>query len=157
MMAEVQESVEVNVPLQTAYNQWTQFEEFPRFMEGVESVKQLDDTRLHWVAEIGGKRHEWDAEITHQEPDRRVAWRSVDGKYNSGQVTFKEAGPDRTIIEVEMMYDPEGLVESLGSSIGVDDRRVKGDLKRFKELIETRDRESGSWRGEIQKGDVKSG
>ena len=156
-MAEVQESVEVNVPLQTAYNQWTQFEEFPQFMEGVESVKQLDDTRLHWVAEIGGKRHEWDAEITQQEPDRRVAWRSVDGKYNAGQVTFKEAGPDRTIIDVEMMYDPEGLLESLGSSIGADDRRVKGDLKRFKELIETRDRESGSWRGEIQKGDVKSG
>ena len=116
-MVEVQESVEVNVPLQTAYNQWTQFEEFPQFMEGVESVKQLDDTRLHWVAEIGGKRHEWDAEITHQEPERRVAWRSVDGKYNSG----------------------------------------KGDLKRFKELIETRGRESGSWRGQIQKGGCQEG
>ena len=86
-----------------------------------------------------------------------MAWRSVDGKYNYGQVTFKEAGPDRTIIDVEMMYEPEGLMESLGSSIGVDDRRVKGDLKRFKELIEKRGRESGSWRGEIQKGDVKSG
>jgi uncharacterized membrane protein len=155
-VAEVQESVEVNVPLRTAYNQWTQFEEFPQFMEGVESVKQLDDTRLHWVAEIGGKRHEWDAEITHQEPDRRVAWRSVDGKYNSGQVTFKEAGPDRTIIDVEMMYDPEGLMESLGSAMGADDRRVKGDLNRFKELIEGRGSESGAWRGEVQKGDVKN-
>ena len=156
-MGSVVKTVDVNVPVRTAYNQWTQFESFPHFMEGVQEVKQLDDTRLHWVAEIGGKRHEWDAEITQQAPDRRVAWRSVDGKYNSGQVTFKEAGPDRTIIDVEMIYDHEGLLESLGSSIGADDRRVKGDLKRFKELIERRGRESGSWRGEVQKGNVKSG
>jgi uncharacterized membrane protein len=155
-MATVKESIDVDVPIQTAYNQWTQFEEFPSFMEGVEAVKQTDDTHLHWSAEIGGKRHEWDAEITNQEPDRRVAWRARDGKYNSGEVTFEPQGADRTRINVEMTYDAEGLKESLGSAVGADDRRVKGDLKRFKELIESRGVESGAWRGEVHQGDVRS-
>ena len=155
-MASVRESIEVEAPLQTVYNQWTQFEEFPRFMEGVKSVKQLDDTHLHWVAEIGGKEHAWDAEITHQEPDRRIAWRARDGKYVSGDVTFEPAGADRTEVTVEMTYDHEGLLEAVGSALGFDDRRVKGDLKRFKELVESRGRETGAWRGEVHRGEVTS-
>jgi uncharacterized membrane protein len=153
-MASVNESIEVSVPVSMAYNQWTQFEEFPSFMEGVESVRQLDDRRLHWTAEIAGKRHEWDAEITNQDPDRRVAWRARDGKYNSGEVTFEPLDANRTRINVAMTYDAEGLVESLGSALGADDRRVKGDLKRFKEFIESRGAESGSWRGEVHQGEV---
>ena len=155
-MASVRESIEVEAPLQTVYNQWTQFEEFPRFMEGVQSVKQVDDTHLHWVAEIGGKEHAWDAEISHQEPDRRIAWRSRDGKYVSGDVTFEALGPDRTVVTVEMTYDHEGLLEAVGSALGFDDRRVKGDLKRFKELVESRGRETGAWRGEVHEGEVTS-
>ena len=149
-MASVSESIDVDVPVSTAYNQWTQFEDFPKFMEGVESVTQLDDTHLRWVAEIGGQRHEWQAEITQQEPDRTVAWRSVDGKDNSGTVTFQQLEPNRTRVNVEMSYEPEGLKEQLGSAVGIDDRRVKGDLKRFKELIESRGVETGAWRGEVQ-------
>ena len=151
-MSRFEHTIDVDVPVQTAYNQWTQFEEFPSFMEGVESVRQTDDTHLHWSAEIGGTRHEWDAEITNQEPDRRVAWRARDGKYNSGEVTFEPQGADRTRINVEMTYDAEGLKESLGSAVGADDRRVKGDLKRFKELIESRGTASGAWRGEVPAG-----
>jgi uncharacterized membrane protein len=151
-MAEVQESIEVNVPVSTAYNQWTQFETFPQFMEGVESVTQTDDTHLHWVAEFGGKRHEWDAEIVEQVPDKRVAWRSVDGKGIGGAVTFTPLGADSTRIEVELNWETEGLVESLGSALGADDRRVKGDLARFKELIESQGVETGAWRGEVHAG-----
>ena len=155
-MATVRESIDVDVPVRTAYNQWTQFEEFPKFMEGVESVQQLDDTHLRWVAEIGGQRHEWEAEITHQEPDRRVAWRSREGKYVSGDVTFSPVVPDRARIDVEFTYDTEGLTETLGSALGADDRRVRGDLERFKELIESRGVETGAWRGEVHKGEVTS-
>jgi uncharacterized membrane protein len=152
-MAEVHESIEVNVPVSTAYNQWTQFETFPRFMEGVESVTQIDDTRLHWVAEFGGKRHEWDAEIVEQVPDQRVAWRSIDGKGVDGVVTFTPLGPDSTRIEVELSWETEGMLESLGSALGADDRRVKGDLDRFKELIESQGVETGAWRGEVHAGE----
>jgi uncharacterized membrane protein len=153
-LATVKESIEVEVPLRTAYNQWTQFEQFPQFMDGVESVRQLDDTHLHWAAEVGGKRQEWDAEITQQEPDRRIAWRARDGKYISGEVRFEPHGEDRTQIDVEFTYDAEGLAESLGSAVGLDDRRVKGDLKRFKEFVESRGSESGGWRGEVRQSDV---
>ncbi len=153
-MAKVEQSIEVNVPVQTAYNQWTQFEDFPQFMEGVESVTQIDETHLRWVAEVGGKRHEWEAEITDQQPDQRIAWRATDGKDNAGAVTFQSLGGDQTRIDVEMSYDTEGVVEALGSAIGADDRRVKGDLERFKELIESRGIESGAWRGEVREGDV---
>ena len=153
-MADVNETIEVDVPVSTAYNQWTQFEEFPQFMEGVESVTQLDDTHLRWVAEVAGKRHEWEAEITHQEPDRLVAWRATDGKDNAGRVTFESLDGDRTRIDVEMSYEPEGLTERLGSVVGVDDRRVKGDLERFKELIESRGTETGAWRGEVREGET---
>jgi uncharacterized membrane protein len=151
-MARTEESIDVNVPVTTAYNQWTQFEEFPRFMEGVESVTQLDDTHLRWVAEIGGKRHEWEAEITDQEPDRRVAWRALEGHYTSGTVTFESLGDNQTRINVVMEHEPEGLTETLGSAVGVDSRRVKGDLERFEELIQSRGVESGAWRGEVDQG-----
>ena len=153
-MASVSESIEVDVPVSVAYNQWTQFEDFPSFMEAVESVRQLDDTHLRWIAEIGGKRHEWEAEITHQEPDLRVAWRAREGKYNSGEVTFEPLEANRTRIDVEMTYDAEGLTESLGSALGADSRRVKGDLKRFRELVESRGIETGAWRGEVHHGEV---
>jgi uncharacterized membrane protein len=151
-MAEVKETIEGNVPVSTAYNQWTQFEEFPQFMENVESVTQLDDTHLRWVAEIGGKREEWKAEITHQEPDRVVAWRSIEGRENSGRVEFEPLGPDRTKIDVTMTWEPEGLVEAAADKIGVSDRAVKVDLEHFKELIESRGAETGAWRGGVVEG-----
>jgi uncharacterized membrane protein len=151
-MARVEESVEVNVPVSTAYNQWTQFEEFPKFMEGVESVTQIDDTHLRWVAEIGGQRHQWEAEIVEQKPDQRIAWRALDGHYNSGTVIFDPIDGNRTRITVVMEHETEGVVETLGSALGADSRRVKGDVERFKELIEARGVESGAWRGEVEQG-----
>ena len=152
-MARVEESIDLNVPVTTAYNQWTQFEEFPRFMDGVESVKQIDDTHLHWVAEIGGKREEWDAEITHQDPDRKVAWRALDGHFNSGTVTFEPLGDNQTRMKVVIEHETEGLTEALGSAVGADSRKVKGDLERFKEFVESRGTETGAWRGEVQQGE----
>lgn len=149
-MATIEKSIEVNVPLHTAYNQWTQFEEFPRFMEGIKQVTQLDDKHLHWLAEIGGKEEEWDAEIVEQIPDQRIAWRSTSGKLNAGVVTFHYIAPDKTKIMLQMEYDPEGFVEKAGDMLGIVERRVKGDLDRFKEFIETRNIETGAWRGEIQ-------
>jgi uncharacterized membrane protein len=152
-MARVEESIEVNVPVSTAYNQWTQFEEFPEFMEGVESVKQIDDTHLRWVAEIGGQRHEWTAEIVEQKPDKMVAWRALEGHDNSGTVTFEPLDQNRTRINVVMEHETEGLTETLGSALGADSRRVKGDLERFKELVESRGAETGAWRGEVEQGE----
>jgi uncharacterized membrane protein len=146
----IEQSIEVNVPVSTAYNQWTQFEEFPSFMDGIESVTQLDDTHLRWVAEIAGKKHEWKAEITEQKPDERVAWRAEDGKTNAGVVTFHRIDDTKTRIMVQMDWEPEGAVESAGAAVGADDRRVKGDLERFKQLIESRGQESGAWRGEVE-------
>ena len=148
----VKEEIVVDAPLSTTYNQWTQFEEFPRFMEGVEEVRQLDDTRLHWTAKIGGKRAEWDAKILSQEPDRRISWESEDGKQNRGTVTFEEVGPTSTRIRLELTYLSEGVVEQLGSAVGLDRRRVRGDLQRFKEQIEEQGTASGSWRGKIEGG-----
>jgi uncharacterized membrane protein len=152
-MARIEESIDVNVPVSTAYNQWTQFEEFPKFMDGVESVTQLDDTHLRWVAEIGGKRDEWKAEITEQKPDERVAWRATEGRGNSGVVTFHRLGDNETRVTVQMEHETEGLTEALGSALGADTRRVKGDLKRFKELIESLGVETGAWRGEVERGE----
>ena len=151
-MANVAESIVVNVPISTAYNQWTQFEEFPRFMEGVESVGQTDDTHLHWIAEIGGKRREWDAEITEQRPDQVIAWRALDGHYNSGRVGFERVDESSTKVTVEMEHETEGMVEALGSALGSDSRQVSNDLDRFKELVETRGAETGAWRGEVEQG-----
>ena len=149
MTATVKQTIEVQVPIETAYNQWTQFEEFPQFMEGVEEVKQLDDRRLHWVAEFGGERHEWDAEIVEQNPEERVAWRNIDGKDNAGVVTFHKIDDAVTRIAVQMDFAPEGLKEKLGDAIGVPNRRVKADLERFKQFIESRGQETGAWRGEV--------
>ena len=151
-MASVVESIDVNVPLSVAYNQWTQFEDFPRFMEGVKSVSQLDDTHLRWAAEVSGKEHEWKAEITEQRPDERVAWKAIEGHGNSGVVTFHRLSDDETRVTVQLEHETEGMMETLGSALGADSRRVKGDLDRFKELIEGRGVESGAWRGEVEGG-----
>jgi uncharacterized membrane protein len=143
------ESVDVAVPVTVAYNQWTQFEEFPRFMEGVESVTQIDDKTLRWKATIAGKAEEWTAEITEQSPDERVAWASTSGARNAGVVTFHHIDDNTTRVMLQIDYDPQGFVENVGDALGMVDRRMKGDLKRFKEFIESRGMESGAWRGEI--------
>ena len=154
-MATIEESIEVNVPVRTAYNQWTQFEEFPEFMDGVKDVRHLDDTHLHWVVEHNGQEHDFDAEITEQKPDERVAWKTVDGKSHAGVVTFHRLSDDQTKVMVQMDWEPEGMLESLGAAMGSDNRRVKADLERFKELIESRGTESGAWRGEVDQGEVR--
>jgi uncharacterized membrane protein len=151
-MASIKESIDVNVPLRTAYNQWTQFETFPQFMENIESVTQLDDTHLRWVAEIGGERREWEAEIVDQEPDRRIAWEAVGRKGPNGIVTFESKGTAETTITVELDWEPEGAKEKAGAVLGIDSRNVKGDLERFKELIEGQGFETGAWRGEVTQG-----
>ena len=149
-MASVVESIDVKVPVSTAYNQWTQFETFPEFMEGVQSVVQTDDTHLHWVAEIGGAEKEWDAEISEQHADERVAWRSTSGAENAGVATFHRIDDETTRVTLQIDADPEGLVENVGTALGFLDRRVKGDLERFKEFIESRGTETGAWRGEVE-------
>ena len=151
-METVKESIDVAVPVSTAYNQWTQFEEFPKFMDGVESVEQLDDTHLRWVAEVSGERREWQAEIVEQVRDEKVAWRAIDGNGPNGIVTFEPLGADKTLITVEMTYDPEGLKETLGAKVGVDTRQVRQDLERFKQLVEALGQETGAWRGEVHSG-----
>jgi uncharacterized membrane protein len=148
-MATIEESIEVEVPLETAYNQWTQFETFPEFMEGIEQVRQLDDTHLHWVAAVGGNREEWDAEITEQRPDDRIAWTATSGKGNAGVVTFHRIDDATTRVMVQLDWEPEGVTEKIGSTLGMDSRRVQGDLQRFKDLIERRGAETGGWRGEV--------
>jgi uncharacterized membrane protein len=148
----ITESIEVGVPVSTAYNQWTQFEDFPLFMEGVDHVQQLDDSRLHWVATVGGWKAEWNAKILEQHPDREISWISEDGKKTRGRVTFEESGPSRTLIRLSMSYQAEGPVEAVGSTAGLDERRVRGDLERFKEFIESRGAETDGWRGEISAG-----
>ena len=149
-MAQVTETVEVAVPVSTAYNQWTQFEEFPKFMGGVEQVQQLDDTRLRWSAQVAGKREEWDAQITEQRPDQRIAWTATGGKGNAGVVTFEPLGAEQTRVTVQIDWQPEGVAENLGAAIGMDDRQVSKDLDRFKELIEDRGAETGAWRGSVE-------
>ena len=149
-MANIEKSIDVHVPVHTAYNQWTQFEEFPRFMEGVREVRQLDDTRLHWRAEVGGKETEWDAVITEQIPDERVAWTNTSGARNAGVVTFHKIDPQTTRLMLQLDYDPEGAIENIGSALGMVGRRVQGDLERFKEFIEARGSETGAWRGEVR-------
>jgi uncharacterized membrane protein len=151
-MASVEERIEVNVPVRIAYNQWTQFEEFSRFMEGVESVTQLDDTHLRWRAKVGGTAREWTAEIVDQQPDARIEWRATDNDGPHGIVMFSPLDPGRTEVTVRMDYEPEGFKETVGSLAGSDSRRVKGDLERFKEFIEQRQRETGAWRGEVHEG-----
>ncbi len=149
-MARIEETIDVEVPVTTAYNQWTQFEEFPQFMEGIERVEQVDDKHLLWSAEIGGKKEQWRAEITEQHPDHRVAWKAIEGRENAGVVTFHQIDEKNSRVAVQMDWEPDGMVESAGAMVGADSRRVQGDLKRFKELIEGRGEASGAWRGEVE-------
>lgn len=149
-METIEQFIEIDRPVRTVYNQWTQFEDFPAFMEGVKSVRQLDDKRLEWVADIAGKEKSWQAEIFEQEPDKRIAWRSMTGAMNSGRVDFEVLGENRTRIYLRLNYEPEGLVEKAGDALGFVTGRVSGDLKRFKEFIESAPFEPQGWRGEIQ-------
>lgn len=152
MTTKVQKSVVVDAPLSAVYNQWTQFEDFPRFMDGVETVTQLADDRLEWVAEIAGVRRQWIAKILEQVPDRKVAWAAVEGATNAGAVTFDEAGPEQTEVHLELEYEPEGFVESVGDRLNIVERQAAGDLERFKEFVEAHPRASGAWRGLISEG-----
>ena len=156
IMRTIEQSIDVNVPVRTAYNQWTQFEDFPQFMEGVEQVKQLDDQRLHWVAEIAGQKREWEAKITEQEPDQRIAWQAVDGAINAGVVSFHRIDDAQTRVMLQMEVDPDGFAEKAADALGIIEGRVKGDVKRFKEFIESRGTETGAWRGEIKQDNVQS-
>jgi uncharacterized membrane protein len=135
----------------TAYNQWSQFEDFPQFMEGVEEVKQLDDTSLHWKAQIGGQAREWDAKISEQTPDQRIAWTAVDGPYTSGVVTFHKLTDNSSRVTLQMEFEPEGFKEKAADVMGIIRGRVKGDMNRFKDFIEQRGSETGAWRGEVER------
>ena len=150
-MSTVVTSIDVNVPVQTAYNQWTQFEDFPKFMFGVKEVRQLDDRHLHWKAEIGGQEKEWDAEIVEQKPDQRIAWKSVGGTLNEGSITFEPLSQQKSRVQVNIAYEPDGVMETVGDQTGAVTLRVKKDLERFKEFIELRTKETGAWRGEVPK------
>jgi uncharacterized membrane protein len=149
-MSVIEKSIEINVPVRAAYNQWTQFEEFPKFMEGVKQVKQIDDKHLHWKADIGGKEKEWKAEITEQIPDERIAWTSRGGTMNAGVVTFHRLSDSKSKVMLQMEYDPQGVVENVGDAVGVVTQRVQGDLERFKQYIESRGQETGAWRGTVK-------
>jgi hypothetical protein len=152
MSTKVEESIQVDVPVSTAYNQWTQFEDFPHFMGGVTDVHQHDDQRLHWVAEIAGVKREWEATILEQIPDQKIAWAATEGATNAGAVRFEAAGPASTIVHLTLEYEPEGLVEQAGDKLGIVGRQAKSDLQKFKALIEDEGYESGAWRGTIQHG-----
>ena len=149
-MARVEKTVEIERPIRMVYDQWTQFEEFPRFMEGVEEVQQLDEKTLHWRARIGGKTEEWEAEIVQQVPDQAIAWRHTRGAVNSGVVTFVPVDGERTRVSLALDYDPQGFVEKVGDILGVVSRRVEGDLERFKTFLEERVTETGAWRGQVK-------
>jgi hemerythrin superfamily protein len=152
MTTKVRDEVTVDVPVNLAYNQWTQFEEFPQFMDGVLSVDQVTDSRLHWVAEVAGVRREWDAEILEQLPDRKVAWAATDGATNAGAVYFESVEPGRTRVRLELEFEPEGLVEKVGDALGVVERQATNDLARFKSFIEDRNLPTGGWRGQVNPG-----
>ncbi|MCQ4122503.1 SRPBCC family protein [Rhodococcus tibetensis] len=150
-MSTITEAVDVSVPVATAYNQWTQFEEFPRFMEGVEEIRQIDPTHIHWVVSIAGVKREFDATITEQHPDERVAWTSDGGPNHAGVITFHRLDDDKTRVTAQMDVDPEGFVENVADKLGVLGKRVKGDMSRFKEFIESRGTETDAWRGEVDR------
>jgi uncharacterized membrane protein len=145
----VQDSVDVAVPVTTAYNQWTQFESFPEFMSGVEEVRQVTDTRTHWKTKIGGVEREFDAEITEQHPDERIAWRALEGVRQAGVVTFHRLDDQHTRVSLQLEFEPEGVTEKAGSAFGAVGYRVKGDLNKFKQFIESRGQETGAWRGDV--------
>lgn len=148
-MAQLTDHVDVDVPVTVAYNQWTQFESFPNFMGGVESITQVDDTHSHWKTKVAGVEREFDTVITEQHPDERVAWKSTDGTTHAGVVTFHELEPGKSRVTVQLDWQPEGLVEKAGAAVGVDDRQIHADLKRFKEFIEERGAAEGAWRGDV--------
>jgi uncharacterized membrane protein len=150
-MTTIEKSIDVDVPVSTAYNQWTQFEEFPQFMSGVDSITQLDDVRLHWNVSVGGVEREFDAEITEQHPDERVAWRSTGGPEHAGVVTFHRIADDKTRVTLQVDWKPEGFVETVGAVLQIDDLQVSRDLQRFKEIIEAQGFESGAWRGDVDR------
>ena len=154
-MAQVEKSIDVNVPVQVAYNQWTQFEDFPKFMEGVKQVRQIDDTTLHWIAEIGGQEREWKARIAEQIPDERIAWAAEGDTPNAGVVTFHRIDDNTTRIMLQMEYEPTDFKEKAGDVLGIVSRRVEGDLKRFKEFIESRGQETGGWRGTVEQDRIR--
>jgi uncharacterized membrane protein len=149
-MSKIVEAVDVAVPVRIAYDQWTQFETFPAFMEGVKSVRQLDDTTLEWVADVGGREKRWNAKITEQEPDERIAWTSIQGAHNAGVVTFHRIDDGVSRVTLQLDVDPEGPVENAGDALGLVKGQVKGDLERFKKFIEARGRETGAWRGTVE-------
>ena len=149
-MSNITESIDLDVPVRTAYDQWTQFEDFPRFMEGVVEIRQIDDTHLHWKTKIAGVEREFDAEITEQHPDHRIAWKATTGTSHAGVVTFHRLDDDKSRVMLQLDSEPEGVVEKAGDALGILKRRVKGDLERFKELIEDRGQPTGAWRGEVE-------
>jgi len=152
-MSRIEESIDVDVPVRVAYDQWTQFESFPSFMDGVESITQIDPTHNHWVTKVGGVTREFDAEVTEQHPDERVAWKSLGGETrHAGVVTFHRLDDTHTRLMIQIDWDPEGLVEKAGALVGVDDHRVRADAKRFKEFIEARGGATGAWRGDVSAG-----
>lgn len=150
-MSTVTESVDVDVPIKTAYDQWTQFESFPQFMDGVQEIRQIDDTRNHWVIKVGGVTREFDATITEQHPEERVAWRADEGPNHAGVVTFHRIDDNQTRVTAQMDIDPDGFVENVADKAGFLDRQVKGDLERFKGFIESRGAATGEWRGDVQR------
>jgi len=149
MDSSIVETIEVNVPVSTAYNQWTQFEDFPQFMASVQEIRQLDDKHLHWKANVAGEEKEWDVEITEQIPDKRIAWRSTSGVPNGGVVTFHKISDNLTRIALQMDYQPEGPLEKLGDAFGAVRMETRGNLQKFKDLLEKRGSETGGWRGSI--------
>ena len=149
MTTKVEKTITVDVPVSTAYNQWTQFEDFPKFMATVEQVTQKDDTHLHWRAVVAGKTKEWDAEITEQIPDKRIAWRSTTGVANGGVVTFHKIADNRTRVMLQMDYEPETMLEKIGDAVGGVKLTARGNLKRFKQLVERQGSETGAWRGTV--------
>ena len=155
-MPSIKKDIVVDVPVKAAYDQWTQFESFPQFMDGVKDVVQLDEKTLRWRASIGGKEQEWESEITEQVPDRHIAWRSTTGAPNAGSVMF-DPSDGKTSVSLELSYEPQDASEKVGDALGVLDRRVDGDLKRFKDFIEKRQTPTGAWRGEIHGGQVEKG
>ena len=151
-MASVTQSIDVEVPISTVYNQWTQFESFPEFMGGVDEITQFDDIHTHWVISVAGVQREFDAEITEQHPEERVAWKSTDGTTHAGVITFHRLSESTTRVTAQIDWEPDSLAEKAGSAVGVDDRQVKADLARFKEFIEKRGAETGAWRGNVEAG-----
>jgi uncharacterized membrane protein len=148
-MSTVEQSIDVDVPVSVAYNQWTQFEEFPHFMDGVEEIRQIDATHNHWVTKVAGKTVEFDAEITEQHPDERVAWKSTSGPTQAGVVTFHKISDATTRVMLQLEVEPEGAVEQIGDKLGLIKHQAKGDMERFKDYIEKRGAETGAWRGDV--------